>query len=94
MSLNHSRWWVAGLLLLSLLLAGCESATPGQGLPTSTLAESVLQSPLVPPTAAPTSTLKPTSAPEPTPTLALTAAPVQLTVLHTNDDWGETEPCG
>jgi|GEM_PF-3120901 len=23
-----------------------------------------------------------------------TASPVELTVLHTNDNWGETEPCG
>lgn len=88
MSLNRSKWWIAGLLILSLILAGCESATPGESLPPSTVAQSVLQSPLASPTAAPTSTS------EPAPTLAPTPVPVQLTVLHTNDNWGETEPCG
>ena len=24
----------------------------------------------------------------------LTPAPMELVVLHTNDNWGETEPCG
>lgn len=27
-------------------------------------------------------------------TVALTPAPLDLVVLHTNDNWGETEPCG
>ena len=27
-------------------------------------------------------------------TPSATAAPVSLLVLHTNDNWGETEPCG
>lgn len=94
MSANRSKWWIAALLVLSLLLAGCETATPGAGLPPSTVAQSVLQSPLASPTVAPT--LAPTLSPtlEPTPTPAPTAAPVRLTVLHTNDNWGETEPCG
>jgi 2',3'-cyclic-nucleotide 2'-phosphodiesterase (5'-nucleotidase family) len=34
----------------------------------------------------PTATSKPTSTPTP--------QPLSLTVLHTNDVWGETEPCG
>jgi len=88
MSSNRSKYWIAGLLVLSLILAGCESATPGTSQPPSTLAQSVLQSPLAPPTAVPTST------PEPAPTLIPTPAPIQLAVLHTNDNWGETEPCG
>ena len=88
MSLNRSKWWIAGLLILSLIVAGCENTTPGEGLPPSTVAQSVLQSRLASPTAAPTSTS------EPAPTSAPTPAPVQLTVLHTNDNWGETEPCG
>ena len=88
MSLNRPKYWIAGLLILSLLLAGCETATPGAEPPISTLAQSVLQSPLPSPTAAPTST------PEPPPTSEPTPAPIQLTVLHTNDNWGETEPCG
>ena len=88
MLLNRSKWWIAGLLILTLIAAGCGTATPEAGQPASTLAQSVLPSPSVPPTAAPTST------PEPTPTSVPTAAPIQLTVLHTNDNWGETEPCG
>ena len=84
MSLNCSKWWIASLLILSLIVAGCGSATPGGGLPASTQVQSVLQSPLASPTVVPTST------PEPAPT----PTPVQLTVLHTNDNWGETEPCG
>ena len=94
MSLNRPKYWIAGLLILSLLLAGCETATPGAEPPISTLAQSVLQSPLPSPTAAPTSTSELTLTPEPTPTTAPTPAPIQLTVLHTNDNWGETEPCG
>jgi hypothetical protein len=28
------------------------------------------------------------------PTASLTPARLDLVVLHTNDNWGETEPCG
>ena len=38
----------------------------------------------------PTSTLARTSTPTPTPT----PQPIELTVLHTNDTWGYSEPCG
>lgn len=85
---KHSKWWIAGLLVLSLIVSGCGAATPGAGQSTSTLSQSVLPTPVVPPTAAPTSTPESTSTPAPT------LAPIQLTVLHTNDNWGETEPCG
>jgi hypothetical protein len=85
---NRSKWWIAGLLILSLIVAGCGAATPEAGQPTSMLAQSVLPTPEVPPTAAPTSPPQSSSTPAPTP------APIQLTVLHTNDNWGETEPCG
>lgn len=88
MSTNRLKWWIAALLILSLILASCGTSTPGTRLPTSTVVQSVLESPLAPPTATPTSTPEPTATPLPT------AAPVQLTVLHTNDNWGETEPCG
>jgi hypothetical protein len=93
---NCSKHWIAGLLILGLILAGCGAATPEAGQPTSTLAQSALPSPAassevtVPPTAAPTST----PAPTPTPATAPTPGSVQLAVLHTNDNWGETEPCG
>ena len=88
MSSNRSKYWIAGLLILGLILAGCETAAPGTSRPPSTLAQSVLQSPLASPTAVPA------SAPEPTPTPIPTQSPIRLAVLHTNDNWGETEPCG
>lgn len=28
------------------------------------------------------------------PAAGLTPSPLDLVVLHTNDNWGETEPCG
>jgi hypothetical protein len=30
----------------------------------------------------------------PSPTFTATPVAMQLVVLHTNDNWGETEPCG
>ena len=92
-----SRWVIgtACLLLLGLILAGCGDPTP------ATQAD-LLQSPLVAdsplPTATapemPTATMVPTLTPQPSPTELPTLAPDQLVVLHTNDNWGETEPCG
>jgi hypothetical protein len=41
-------------------------------------------------TQVPTETPLPTRTPAPSPT----RKPIQLVVLHTNDNWGETEPCG
>ena len=32
--------------------------------------------------------------PVPEPAMESTLEPIDLVVLHTNDDWGETEPCG
>jgi 2',3'-cyclic-nucleotide 2'-phosphodiesterase (5'-nucleotidase family) len=34
----------------------------------------------------------PGSAVEPMPTA--TPEPIEVTILHTNDNWGETKPCG
>jgi 2',3'-cyclic-nucleotide 2'-phosphodiesterase (5'-nucleotidase family) len=48
----------------------------------------------------PTPTLTPTKTPTPIPTLTYTPTPtptprpIELTVLHTNDTWGYSEPCG
>jgi hypothetical protein len=36
----------------------------------------------------------PTDAPTDTPEPTATPAPLPLVILHTNDNWGETEPCG
>ena len=72
-----------GLLMIALYLAGCGSPAAGAGAedisPISGLADgSRNRSPLVTPSPVP---------PE-------TAGSVELVVLHTNDNWGETEPCG
>jgi len=32
--------------------------------------------------------------PFPEPAMESTPEPIDLVVLHTNDNWGETEPCG
>jgi 2',3'-cyclic-nucleotide 2'-phosphodiesterase (5'-nucleotidase family) len=49
-------------------------------------------------TPTPTSTSMPTKTPTPiptsTPTPTPTPRPIELTVLHTNDTWGYSEPCG
>jgi len=91
------RWTLGAALLLVLgsILVGCGSPTP-------TAQTDLMQSPLVAdsplptPTAtkAPSATLVPTFTPQPTPTPLPTPAPGQIVVLHTNDNWGETEPCG
>jgi hypothetical protein len=47
-----------------------------------------VQTPTLTPTKTPTPI--PTSTPTPTPT----PRPIELTVLHTNDTWGYSEPCG
>jgi hypothetical protein len=75
--------WLACLLALGLLAAACGTVTPTAGVQTSPLAAN---SPLPSATAAPI--LPPTSTAAPLP------APATLVVLHTNDNWGETEPCG
>lgn len=103
----RSAWrWQRGVIFLllipSLLLAGCGADLPESGTQLSPLATeqgeasvSVLPTatlPLptdtpVPPTDTP---LPPTDTPVPP-----TARPdVHLALLHTNDNWGETEPCG
>ena len=73
----------SGLLVLCLVAVGCATDTPGPGSAVSP------PQPVLP---VATSTVVPTATPEPTSTP--TAAPVQLVILHTNDNWGETEPCG
>ena len=67
-------------VVMGLLLAGCT--------PTPT--------PEPPPTLTPTFTPEPTATPMPTatPTLTPTPEPIVLTILHTNDTEGYTDPCG
>jgi hypothetical protein len=82
--------WLAGLLVLSLVVTACEMETPGAGVQNSPLA---VDSPL--PGAAIQAPLATTVMPTPTAAAAvLPPTPIQLVVLHTNDNWGETEPCG
>jgi hypothetical protein len=72
--------------LLALLLAGCGSAAvPGSEEQVSPLATPSVETPL-PPTQVATAS--------PAPTLTPTPSPLSLLLLHTNDNWGETEPCG
>jgi hypothetical protein len=46
------------------------------------------------PTSTPTQTPTPIPTPTFTPTPTPTPRPIELTVLHTNDTWGYSEPCG
>jgi len=46
------------------------------------------------PTPTPTSTPTKTPTPIPTSTPTPTPQPIELTVMHTNDTWGYSEPCG
>lgn len=65
--------------LIGLALSSC-----------SGIASTPTPTPTFTPTKTPTATPTPTSTPTPTPT----PRPVELTVLHTNDTWGYSEPCG
>lgn len=101
-SSHARRWAMAGLLILGIWIGACSPAMPEAWGPTSQPpalaatpqpAEQAMLSPLAPvtlppPTRVPTLTPLPTATPRPTP------RPGQLVVLHTNDNWGETEPCG
>lgn len=77
-------------------LSGGEALTSPLPPADQTVARSVLPTPeprptSVPPTSQPTAV--PTAAPTAMPTTQPAAGP-RLVLLHTNDNWGETEPCG
>lgn len=90
--------WLAACLVLLILVTGCgaslnESTTLLSPPATASAAPSAT-SPLAAPTRVlATPTERPTSA-LPTATVALGVEPTQAVVLVTNDNWGETEPCG
>jgi hypothetical protein len=84
---SAARWPL--LVLLAVLLAACGSASPAADSQVSPLAQAT--DPGLSPVA-PTATV--TFLPAPTPTPTATLAPAQLVIVHTNDNWGETEPCG
>ena len=75
------------LLAFTLTLANCATAPAPTALvevgatPEEAPSEEALSA---------TAPVVPTDTPEPT----ATPAPLQLVILHTNDNWGETEPCG
>lgn len=77
------------LLILSLLLAGCAETTSDAGQQLSPLATGLADG---------NSPALPTATPPPSvgasPLLTAGQSSSQLLVLHTNDNWGETEPCG
>jgi len=83
--------WLVSLLVLGLFVAGCgEPVVTGEPEPTrqteAQLSPLVADSPVPTPTPLPSDTPTPTPRPRP--------SPGQLVLLHTNDNWGETEPCG
>jgi hypothetical protein len=80
-SRNHCAFLTIWLLAVALFLVSCGTPSPETELQTSPLAQ---DSPLLSPLATPTDSLAP----------ARVRTPLELTVLHTNDNWGETEPCG
>jgi hypothetical protein len=85
--LDHHRMpWLLPFLALTLALAGCGSlpspADPLARMPDRPAREAAQVSPLA--------WLSPLA----TPAGASAREPVDLVVLHTNDNWGETEPCG
>lgn len=73
---------VIALLAFTLTLASCATE------PAPTALVELGAMPEETPSA--TAPVVPTDTPEPT----ATPAPLQLVILHTNDNWGETEPCG
>jgi hypothetical protein len=82
------------LLVLGLLEVGCsndsrtadfQSPPPISPLPAETV---------VPTVADPQSLVQDSPLPTVSPALTLVPDSVQLVILHTNDNWGETEPCG
>jgi hypothetical protein len=81
------------LLIAGVLMGGCGSGSeqghpPESPLPTAGVGGTAAALP----TDVPTPTTAPTATTAPVPTAASSA--LQLVILHTNDNWGETEPCG
>lgn len=81
--------WTAILMVLALIVAACgPTASPSGRMEIG----DALTSPLSPVSPVFVETKAPTPTPVPVPTAL--PEPMQLVVLHTNDNWGETEPCG
>jgi hypothetical protein len=69
-------------LTVALLLAGCSSGGQPAGMLSTPAPSHTPASPTRTPTHVPTATQEPVP------------LPVELVILHTNDNWGATEPCG
>ena len=83
--------WLVGLFALGLFVAGCgEPVVTGEPEPARQMEAQL--SPLIADSPGPTPTLVPSGTPTPTPRPM--PSPGQVVLLHTNDNWGETEPCG
>ena len=99
MAVHCRTSWLLCLFALGLLLASCGSPvpesevatrTPGPELRATVSETEALISPLT--QHSPLPTPPPPPAEEPTPQAAKDS--LEFVVLHTNDNWGETEPCG
>jgi len=104
------RLWLAASLLIGSLLSGCGKGkaeaepTPTPSAAVAARSSEAQNTPLGPelPTATPSP--QPTTEPatpsqaaateEPTAPATRARQPVQVTILHTNDVYGEIEPCG
>jgi hypothetical protein len=83
---NRRMSWLLPFLALTLAVAGCGSLLSPADPPVGTPDEGARQDTQVSPLAG----LSPLA----TPAGALAQRPIDLVVLHTNDNWGETDPCG
>jgi hypothetical protein len=93
--LPRRGWSIAACLFALLLLAGCGFAAT-QPLPSATVSPAGATQILPSATVSPAATAEPAAelATSPLPTAGAAREPLQLVVLHSNDNWGETEPCG
>ncbi len=95
MTWKRHSFWIVLVYAIGLAAGGCGSTSPSGGVlesPLAAVSPLSTESPSPVPTPTPTPTVSPTQTPTVSPTP--TAMPIQLVVLHTNDNWGETEPCG
>jgi hypothetical protein len=89
--MSRSLYLTICLLVICLALVGCG---------TDSYATRAVASPSAPTSPLPTATFLPTQPPTPAPlpsaTSTSTALPpaAQMLFLSSNDNWGETEPCG
>jgi hypothetical protein len=87
--MKRSHLILVASLMLATLLSACSGAASDSASSPLPTASAVPAQTLAVPSVVP---LVPTQATVALPTA--TPEPVQLVVLHTNDNWGETEPCG